>query len=363
MDLLELIIELLFDVVAIALGLTLVLTTKSSNNQHKFYWGFVSLSIGFILAWENTSWIFTSIHSPGYEYQDILNIEKMLKWFAPASVISLFPLASLRPGYLNVKRFIVFMLPFIIILTFTVCFLTSNGIITEIKSINQIIPHIGRFDVKLRLLIFLFSVLVPLLYFIYPVLSKRNYRKISPRMILFLSFIFFMLGLYTLFTFFINTFIFNAFGIMSVVFAITFSIMYLRSENPLSVYTGEVIKGNLGSIVVSPLYLEMEKFMQEKHPFTDPNYSSQELAGDLSIKEQMLAHIIKGVGFTGFREYINYQRLEYFKVLASKSALVSIKELMFACGFSSKSTFYRLFSERYGITPVKYITNLSSKKK
>jgi len=81
----------------------------------------------------------------------------------------------------------------------------------------------------------------------------------------------------------------------------------------------------------------------------------------LGIKEQVIIQAIKSAGFTGFKEYLNYQRLEHFKVLASNNSHISIKELMFACGFSSRSTFYRVFSEQYGITPIKYINSLNIK--
>jgi AraC-like DNA-binding protein len=361
MSLVELIIELMFDFAAIVLGLILIVTTQTNNNQHRFYWGAISISIGFFLAWENTTWIFTVIHSPIYEYQDILNIEKMLKWFAPASIISLFPLASLRPGYLNIKRVIVYMLPFAIILTITICYLSSNGSITKIASMDQILSNIDKFDIKLRLLIFISSILIPLLYFVYPVLNKKTYRRISPKMFLFLGFNFLLLGIYTLFTLFINSFIFNGFGITSVIFAIIFSILYLRSENPLSIHTGYINNETSHANKVSPIFFEIEKFMKEKHPFIDSNYNFKDLADTFCVKEQVIAQAIKSAGFTGFREYLNYQRLKHFKVIASQNSQISIKELMFACGFSSRSTFYRVFSEQYGISPVKYLNNLNTK--
>lgn len=361
MSLVELIIELMFDVAAIVLGFILTVTTLTNNNQHRFYWGVISISIGFFLTWENTGWIFTAIHNPSYQYQDILNIEKMLKWFAPASIISLFPLASLRPGYLNFKRVIVYMLPFVVILIITICYLSSNGSITEIDSIDQISSNIHKFDVKLRLLIFGFSILIPLLYFVYPILNKKNYRRISSKMFLFLGFNFLLIGLYSLFTLSINSFIFNGFGITSVIFAITFSILYLRSENPLSIHTGNFEKNTSSTYKVSPIFFEIENLMKEKRPFIDSNCSSKNLAEILGVKEQIIIQAIKSAGFTGFKEYINYQRLEHFKVLASNNSHISIKELMFACGFSSRSTFYRVFSEQYGITPIKYINSLNIK--
>ena len=143
MSLIELFIELIFDVFAVALGITLVI--RKNGNLQRFYWGIISIAIGFFLMWENLDWIFIVSRNSNYEYREILNVEKMLKWFAPASIISLFPLASLRPGYINTKRLIIYFLPFLVILIITVCYLSSNQTITEIHTLNDIFLNINKY--------------------------------------------------------------------------------------------------------------------------------------------------------------------------------------------------------------------------
>jgi len=81
----------------------------------------------------------------------------------------------------------------------------------------------------------------------------------------------------------------------------------------------------------------------------------------LGEKKHSISEAIKSGGFTGFREYINYRRLEYFKQLAAENSNKNVKELMYLCGFTSRATFYRNFSDKYGVSPSKYIENHSIK--
>jgi AraC-like DNA-binding protein len=359
MSLTQLYVELLFDLVAILLGVVLVV--RINDNLQRFYWGLISITIGIFFMWENINWVFLVMDKPNYEYLEILNYEKMLKWFATASIFSLFPFASLRPGYLNIKRLLIYYLPILIFLIISVCYLSSNPIITKISTLNDIVLNFNKFDIKLRLLIFIFSVLIPYAYFFYPLVSRKTFRKVSLHMYVFLAFNILLSIIYIFFTLFINAFFFNAFGILSVTFAITFSVLYLRFENPLSIHVGNSID-EVPSIANTPktslCFCEIDKYLKEQKVFVDSNYSIKELSNFLLINEQEIAKSIKIAGFTGFREYLNFLRLEHFKTLASQNPNKTIKELMFACGFKSRTTFYRVFSEQYGISPVKFISNL-----
>ena len=104
-----------------------------------------------------------------------------------------------------------------------------------------------------------------------------------------------------------------------------------------------------------PLFLTIETYLQEQHPYTDQRYNIELLPKALNKQEHDISAAIKSRGFTGFREYINYLRLEYFRQLAAENPKSNVKELMFACGFTSRATFYRNFSEKYGVSPSKFI--------
>lgn len=53
-------------------------------------------------------------------------------------------------------------------------------------------------------------------------------------------------------------------------------------------------------------------------------------------------------------EYINDYRLNYSRQLLSHSAELSIDDIYMKVGFNNKSTFYRLFKQKYELTPKEF---------
>lgn len=362
MGIIHLTIELIFDLVALIIGVVLICHAK--DNYPKLYWGIIAAGIGIMFSWENIEWLTIVTDTPEYDFTDLLTFDKMLKWYAMASIVALFPVASMSPGYFNQLRILTFLLPPIITITVGICYLSFNGTITPINTLNDIMPNINNMDVKLRIWIFLLSIITPLIFLLYPILNNKTYRKINQNMYMFIGFLFLFLGIYILFTLNINEIIFNLFGITAIVFTVTFSIQYLRYENPFSDHismiqnTGNSISPSIKeSIQTHPLFEVIESYLNKEHPYTDQHYNIENLAESLHEKEHTISAAIKSKGFTGFREYINYLRLEYFRQLAAESTDKNIKELMFACGFTSRATFYRNFSDKYGISPSKFIDN------
>lgn len=362
MGILHLTIELMFDFIALIAGIILIFRAK--DNYPKLYWGIIAAGIGIMFSWENIGWLTIVTDTPEYNFTDLLSIDKMLKWYALASIVVLFPVASLTPGYFNHFRILTFLLPPIITITMGISYLSFNGTITPIYTLNDITPNINNMDVKVRIWIFILSVITPLIFLIYPILNNKTYRKINQNMYIFIGFLFLFLGIYILFTLNINEIIFNLFGITAIVFTVSFSIQYLRYENPFSDHISMIENKEDNAVTqieespqAYPLFSVIETYLKEEHPYTDQNYNIEYLAKTLHEKEHTISAAIKSKGFTGFREYINYLRLEYFKQLAVENTDKNIKELMFACGFTSRATFYRNFSDKYGISPSKFIDN------
>lgn len=379
MSLPQLIIELLIDLIAIGLGITLMFRAK--DNYPRLYWGVIVAFIGVIIAWENIGWISIVKENPQYEFTDLLNIEKMLKWYLLASLISLFPIASLRPGYLNHIRIMAFMLPSILVITVGICYLCFNGDITQVYSMTQLFSNIGHFDVKLRIVIFLFSIVTPLMNFLYPVVKLEAYRKINKQMYLFVCFMFLLLGIYIYFTLDINAVVFNALGIIVVNFGIFFSILYLRSENPFSVRVENESKRPSSNSIqkreseiakdkpttddisleidtrVHPFFYEIDAYLKNHKCFTTDKYCIDDLSKTFSVKDSVISAAVKSCGYTNFKEYLNLLRMDYFKQLATKNPKQTIKELMNNSGFTSRTTFYRIFKDQYGLSPTEFIDN------
>ena len=98
--------------------------------------------------------------------------------------------------------------------------------------------------------------------------------------------------------------------------------------------------------------------MKEQKPFINPEYSLSDLLGEMNTNEHRLTNVLRYNGFSGFREYINFIRLQYFKEQAALHKDSTVKELMFKSGFTSRSSFYRYFSSIEKMSPTEYIEKL-----
>lgn len=373
MNLPYLITEMLFDLAAVVMGVSIIL--KRTDNFPKFYWGCISIIIGLTLFGENIGWIILKEQNPEFIYTDILNIDKMLKWYILASIVSIYPMASLKPGSMCILKLLICLLPAIIVSTVGISYYLFNGNITYIDSVDEILVNIDKLDIKLRLSIFFMTLLTPLSFFIIPILRIKGKRKINSKMHLLITSILALVVIYILFTLFLNDFIFNLYGGMNVLFAIYFSYQYIMFENPFTVRSykcDNISDDNTEDNHISeisktedilPLFYEIENVLKDSRIYSDSKFTIEKLSEITKVRdESLLSTAIKSAGYSGFRDYINNLRLENFKYEAGLDSNRTIKELMYVCGFTSKTTFYRIYSDKYGMTPKEYIDKLSSEK-
>ena len=173
MGILYLSIEIAFDLLTLLIGCLLVFRAK--DNHLKRYWGLIAAGIGLVFLWENIGWLTIVTETPTYRFTDLLSIEKMLKWYLPASLISLFPTASLRPGYLTPFKVLLSLLIPIVITTIGICYIFFNGQITTIASLTEILTQLDKTDIQIRSVIFVASIATPLFSAIYLSVASSEY--------------------------------------------------------------------------------------------------------------------------------------------------------------------------------------------
>lgn len=99
------------------------------------------------------------------------------------------------------------------------------------------------------------------------------------------------------------------------------------------------------------LFEKAESHLSTTEAFLDPDISRESLALELGTNRQYLTQTIQeNTGMT-FMEYINEMRLEYARRLLCYNIDQPIDEVYTTSGFNSKSTFYRLFKQKYDLTP------------
>lgn len=91
------------------------------------------------------------------------------------------------------------------------------------------------------------------------------------------------------------------------------------------------------------------QFLNEYHG----NISLSDLCSNFGRSKSHISHMFKSKSGITIREYCNNLKLEDARKLLSETDL-SITEIAFEAGFNDASYFVHLFSQKHGITPLKY---------
>jgi AraC-like DNA-binding protein len=97
--------------------------------------------------------------------------------------------------------------------------------------------------------------------------------------------------------------------------------------------------------------------------YRDSEVSLHSLAAQLHVTPNRLSMVVNHVFGQTFRELVNRCRIDYFVRHVLNHALEeqSILDLAFEAGFSSKSTFNRVFKEHIGMSPSCYAVGLAER--
>lgn len=107
---------------------------------------------------------------------------------------------------------------------------------------------------------------------------------------------------------------------------------------------------------ISELQHSFDKSLTEEKVYLDPDLNLDTFSKKLGIDKSVLSKFIKETYNSGFNRIINRHRIEQFKTLLNEDKLKNYDLVGLAkeSGFKSKATFYRVFKEIEGITPLQY---------
>ncbi len=88
--------------------------------------------------------------------------------------------------------------------------------------------------------------------------------------------------------------------------------------------------------------------------YLNPDFSRETILNRYGIPKNRFAALFRENAATSFSRYINNLRLDYAVRLMNESESYALEWVAIKCGIPSSTTFYRLFSERYGLTPNEY---------
>ncbi len=98
------------------------------------------------------------------------------------------------------------------------------------------------------------------------------------------------------------------------------------------------------------------QYMEKEKPYLDPNLSIKDVAQNISIPSYSISQVINSRLRKNFFHFVNDYRIDESKALLKdgKNGDRSVLEILYDCGFNSKSTFNKAFKKATGMTPSQY---------
>jgi AraC-like DNA-binding protein len=104
------------------------------------------------------------------------------------------------------------------------------------------------------------------------------------------------------------------------------------------------------------LLSEIRQYMQTNKPWLNPELSLEQLAAGLSLRPKILSRVINELLQQNFFDFINRYRIEEAQRLLTDppDKKITVLEVLYECGFNSKSSFNTLFKKHTGLTPSEF---------
>ena len=124
------------------------------------------------------------------------------------------------------------------------------------------------------------------------------------------------------------------------------------SEEAKDEFLPEELKG--GEKDEKELFDRIHRTIVERRLFLNPDFSREDFMELGLLNRNKSASLLKKYAGTNLSGYINALRLEYARKLLQAHPEAQVKSVAIHSGFSNVRTFYRLFLEKYGVTPSGY---------
>ena len=103
------------------------------------------------------------------------------------------------------------------------------------------------------------------------------------------------------------------------------------------------------------LFASLERLMDSQKLYLDPNLTLPQLVSMLKTNRTTLSATIRQAGHQTFADYLSYYRIGEFKHQVKTGSTLTIEELCLSSGFGSRTSFFRTFRQKEGITPREWI--------
>lgn len=120
-------------------------------------------------------------------------------------------------------------------------------------------------------------------------------------------------------------------------------------------------RNTMEDIARKGLYERIRKLMEDKRPYLDESYETEDLSRQVGTNRTYLAQTLSMFSGWNFCKFINKYRVDYAVDLIKKDKNMRISEVSTFSGFHSQTTFNSAFKFFMGVTPSEYKRHLWSK--
>jgi AraC-like DNA-binding protein len=163
----------------------------------------------------------------------------------------------------------------------------------------------------------------------------------------------FQLSLYSLFAVVVLLFV-NILGFRGIRHSMIFSQTLIEKEKS---YANYGLKQE-DAVILSK---QLKNYMEKEKPYIQMELTLKNLASALGAYPHYLTQVLNTVFHQNFYDFINTYRIEEARqrLVDQQFKKLTILAIAYDCGFSSKSTFNRIFKQKTGLTPTEYRKNMS----
>ena len=113
-------------------------------------------------------------------------------------------------------------------------------------------------------------------------------------------------------------------------------------------------EANASDLQSEQLFQQIDAYIRREQLFVQPAFNPDQLLLQFFISKSRLTRLIRTYTGGSFNEYVNNLRLDYSLQLMRENPQYTIEAIAEESGFQSRRTFYRLFRNRYEMTPSEY---------
>ena len=233
---------------------------------------------------------------------------------------------------------------------FRMAFMVASSLSWVIYSMLSVIKvHIHRIHLKdefstldsyKRISWLLFVLIVYILYWLGTViLGVMNYLKITDQVILNFSYSFLLALLYLL----------GFYGLKQ-------ELIFYENHAEKASKNNKYKYSRLQEKYKKELKKKILGYFEKEKPYLDSELTIGKLSERLNVSRHVVTEVLNTVFNKNFYQFVNEYRVDAVKQMLSgpKKNILSIEAIGYECGFNSKSTFFSVFKNLTGKTPMQY---------